>query len=141
MIYYTNIEARRILAKVAVMVSRKLNVLDLFCKITPNVGEPYFVASKYPEEVGAAADELGIVGQRPAVSEVAPTEPRKGRFGRFIMNKRMGAGPNRPEAATPFLKAPAEGNHPEGRSATEAAAPEPVAGICGIPGKLTPACQ
>ncbi len=91
MIYYTNIEARRIVAKLAGRLGRKLGVLDLFCKVTPNVGAPYFMPNKYPDQVSTTAEELGITGQHVVVAQETPIAPVKKRFGRFTVAPKLEA--------------------------------------------------
>ncbi len=89
MIYYSNIEARRIVAKVASRLGRKLRVLDLFCKVTPNVGAPYFMPNKYPDQVSTSAEELGITGQHVVVAQEAPVAPPKKRFSQFTVGGKI----------------------------------------------------
>jgi hypothetical protein len=63
MICYSNREADRIQAEVATRLGRKVLSLDLFCKVTPNVGKPYFLPTKHTEEVAEAVKVLGIQGK------------------------------------------------------------------------------
>jgi hypothetical protein len=76
MICYSNREAHRIQAEVATMLSRKLLSLDLFCKVTPKVGEPYFLPTKHTEEVAEAVKLLGIQGR--LIETPPPPERRIG---------------------------------------------------------------
>ncbi len=89
MIYYSNIEARRIVAKIASRLGRKLGVLDLFCKVTPNVGAPFFMPNKYPDQVSTTAEELGIAGQHVVVAQEAPIVPPKKRFSQFTVARKL----------------------------------------------------
>lgn len=101
MIHYSNIEAQRILGRVAAVLDRKLYELDVFCKVIPNVGEPYFIPNKYFAEVGAAVEALGIVGQHSVSPEEITPEPSKERFGRFSMEKHTEIGNKQLKGATP----------------------------------------
>ena len=83
MICYSNREAHRIQAQVATRLGRKLFSLDLFCKVTPNIGEPYFVPTKHTEEVAEAVKVLGIHGKL----LVLPDPP---------INRRIGGNGSRP---------------------------------------------
>ncbi len=62
MIYYTNNEAQNIRDAVASQLGEKFDLLDLFCKVTPKLGEPYFLPSSHTYVVAAAGKALGIEG-------------------------------------------------------------------------------
>jgi hypothetical protein len=70
--YYLDPDARRIRAKVTTLLGWKPALLDLFCKVTPTAGEPYFIPTRHTEEVLMAVQELGIVGQQIVLAEPAP---------------------------------------------------------------------
>ena len=63
MICYVDEDARRIQAKVGAKLGWKPEMLDLFCKVTPKVGEPYFMPNRHTLEVDEAVKELGIDGR------------------------------------------------------------------------------